>query len=228
MTINHHPSDETLAKFAAGTLPLGTRIVVTAHIEGCRRCESQIGRFEAICGALVDELEPTALSEGLLQRTLAAMDHERVSRPTTDRPQCRADLQRAILASPRRPGGIVLPRALDGYDVGPWRWLGPGIRLSRVKIPQGSDANVILLRVGANRPLPEHGHTGLEFTQVLSGSLVDGALKLLPGDLMEADADLQHQPHAGPEGDCISLAAIEGKLEIAGLIGRSVLSFVGL
>jgi putative transcriptional regulator len=112
--------------------------------------------------------------------------------------------------------------------MGPWRWLGPGIRLSRLTVPREPDANIILLRVGANRPLPEHGHTGTEFTQILQGSLIDGAIRMIPGDIMEADAEVEHQPVAGPEGECISLAAVEGKLRIDGLIGRAMLSMIGL
>jgi len=219
MTIHHHPSDDTLLRHAAGSVPAATRRIVAAHVEGCRCCAETIGRFEAIGGVLLDEMAATPLSSDCLARTWALIEADE---------RMVAARQTAILRSPRRPDGIVLPRALDDCDVGPWRWLGPGIHLSRIRVPGAPEANLVLLKVAPNRPLPEHGHTGTEFTQVLSGSLIDGALRLLPGDLMEADQDLQHQPVAGPEGECISLAAIEGKLRIGGIIGRTVLSLVGL
>jgi putative transcriptional regulator len=219
MTIRHHPSDETLTSYAAGTMSAATRIVVASHIEGCRRCAAEVGRFEAIGGALLDTAPETELSEDCFPHLMARIDRL----GTVERAP-----KKAIFALPKHADGIVLPRALHGCDVGPWRWIGPGIHMSRVRVPDAPKSNLILLKVGANRPLPEHGHTGTEYTQVLTGSLVDGSLKLMPGDIMEADHDLQHQPVAGPEGDCISLAAVEGKLRIPGLIGRTVLSLVGL
>ena len=219
MTINHHPSDETLLGYAAGALPAGTRLVISVHVQGCSRCARDVGRFEAIGGQVLTEAPGTELSQDLLGRTLASLDRDDRSSGARGK---------AVFEAARRSDGIILPRALSAYETTPWRWISPGIHLSRVKVQEDPDANVILLRVGANRLLPEHGHTGTEFTQVLTGSLIDGSKRLMPGDIMEASADLEHQPVAGHEGECICLAVVEGKLRIGGLIGRTVLSLVGL
>jgi len=219
MSVQHHPSDETMARFAAGTLSAGAQLVVASHIEGCSHCRAGIATYEAVGGALLEGSDETALRPDCLANVWSMIERDETASVLR---------KRAILTSPHRPDGIVLPRALDRCDVGPWRWLGHGIRLSRVKVPGEPDANLILLRVSPNHPLPEHGHTGTEFTQVLTGSLIDGTLKLMPGDIMEADQDLQHQPYAGPECDCISLAAVDGKLKINTFIGQVVLNVLGL
>lgn len=219
MTIRHHPSDETLMRRAQGTLSPGVDIVVAAHIEGCQQCRKRVAEFEAVGGELIASATPTAVSGDLLARTLAILD-----RDASDR----AAIKRKILASPRRPDGIILPRALDTCDATPWRWIAPGIHLSRVVVPNAPEANVILLKVAADKVMPEHGHTGTEYTQVLTGTLIDGDITMRPGDLMEADHETEHQPHAGPGEVCVSLAAIEGRLNMDSFLGRMVLSMVGL
>lgn len=220
MTIQFHPSDETLARYAAGTLPAGVAVVIASHVEGCACCQKAVRAFEAVAGSLLDREVDTGLSDDLLARTLTALDREP--------PRDRTALRKAILASPRRPDGIILPRALDRCDATPWRWIAPGIHLSRVSVPDAPDANVILLKVAPNKIMPEHGHSGTEYTQVLTGTLIDGDIHMQPGDLIEAGHEIEHQPVAGPESVCISLAAVEGKLQVDSFIGRMVLSMVGL
>ena len=36
-------------------------------------------------------------------------------------------------------------------EIGPWRWIGPGMRFARVEVPEDPDHNVILLRVGPGK-----------------------------------------------------------------------------
>ena len=68
MTVQHHPSDETLLRFAAGTLTAGIRLVVGVHVDGCPRCGVQVGCFEAIGGAMLDEA--VAAAEGIVSSKL--------------------------------------------------------------------------------------------------------------------------------------------------------------
>jgi len=125
------------------------------------------------------------------------------------------------------PDGIVLPPALAGHGVGRWRSLGPSLRWARVDVAGDPSANVVLLRIPAARSVPRHGHTGREFTQVLVGGFSDGRDAYVAGDLIEADEHVDHQPVVDPDGECICIAAVEGRLRIHG-IGRLLQPFVGL
>jgi putative transcriptional regulator len=49
----------------------------------------------------------------------------------------------------------------------------------------------------------------------------------LPGDLDEADSDVDHRPVVGQDSDCICLAALEGDTRLHGLLGRLLRPFVG-
>ena len=45
MTIAHHPSDLTLAAFAAGTLDEGRGLVVATHLATCAACRKAVRSF---------------------------------------------------------------------------------------------------------------------------------------------------------------------------------------
>ncbi len=216
MTNKHHPSDQTLLRFAAGTLPAGPSLVVAAHLSGCPFCQRRVATFEAVGGEMLIRTEPQALSTRALQQTLARLDV--VGTPSHIAPR----------RSPPSIDGIILPSPLAGCDVGPWRPVGPGVRLSRIRVPHAPKANVILLKVKANKHMPAHGHTDLEVTQVLKGSFSDGNNRYEPGDFVEGDDETDHSPVIGSDGECISLAAIEGQVRFKGLLGRLIRPFAGI
>lgn len=208
MTINHHPSDETIASFAAGQLEAGAAIVVEIHVARCPQCRRRAGLFEAVGGALIEDSAPTAMEPDALAATLARID--------AGKPEAASHAVSAPRAAPVQ-GGIELPAELAGCRIGPWLWLGPGFRMSRVRVPGEPRANLVLMRIGANRRMPDHGHTGRELTQVLAGSYSDVNGRYAAGDLAEETDESEHQPVVGPDGDCICLAAIEGHMRLSGV-----------
>ncbi|NLS01319.1 anti-sigma factor [Rhizobium sp. P38BS-XIX] len=217
MTANHHPSDQTLLRYAAGTLPAGPALVVATHIGGCPACRRKVANFEAIGGAFLAQIEPEELSDGALDRVLEKLGPIE-SKATAG----------AVRSSRASIDGIELPKALSDCGIGPWRSVGPGVKLSRITVPYAPEANVILLKVKANKHMPAHGHSDLEVTQVLTGSFSDGGNRYLPGDFVEGDDETDHSPIIGSEGECISLAAIEGRIQFKGFLGRLLQPLVGI
>ncbi len=222
MTARRHPSDETLMAWAAGTLPAGPRLVVAIHLDGCRRCRQTVGRFEAIGGALLEASEPAPMAGGAFDALMARIDAEdaaSVAAPPSSR--------RRISEAPTTPDGLPLPARLAHHDVGRWRRLGPALSWSRIGVAGDPDANVVLLRIPAAGAAPRHGHTGREFTQVLVGGFSDGRDAYVAGDFDEADENVDHRPVVDADGECICIAAVEGRLRIHG-IGRLLQPFIGL
>lgn len=215
MTINHHPSDETLLRQAAGTLAPGPALVIDVHLATCGRCRARVGEFEAIGGHILDAMPPAPLAADALARTLARLDDAPPPRREPPPALGRADL------------GITIPVALRHCGIGPWRWLGPGFRWSRVTLPDSPQAKVMFLKGRAGLRLPAHGHTGTEFMQILSGCLSDARGRYSPGDLDEADADVDHQPVVDPQSECLCLAALDGDTRLHGLLGRLFQPLVG-
>lgn len=215
MTIKYHPSDETLMRMATGALGAGPALVVSVHLEGCAACRSRMANFEAIGGSMLDKMPPAPLAADLFGRT---MERLHVAQPVPS-------IERAKTRHPEL--GIKLPRAMQDCEVGPWKWLGPGFKWSKVKIPGSPDEKVMLLKGKAGLHLPAHGHTGLEFMQILSGSLLDERGQYFPGDLDEADDDVDHRPVVGHNSDCVCLAALEGDTRLHGFLGRLLRPIVG-
>ncbi len=217
MTLERHPSDESLLRFAAGSLSAGPSLVVAAHLEVCSACREQVANFERVGGAFLADTAREPMRADALGRALEKLDQapSATSRESPARPARRADL------------GIALPASLRDCGVGPWRWLGPGFRWSWITVPGVPDARVMLLRGRPGLKLPAHGHTGEEFTLILKGRLFDDRGSYGPGDFDEAGDDIDHQPVVGPDIECICLAALDGDTRLHSLLGRWVRPFVG-
>lgn len=208
--ISHHPTDESLARMAAGALTAGPRLVVATHLAGCAACRARIGAFEAVGGVLLEAETPAILPPDAFARTLARLN---APEPTPIR-----------IPTPHPE----LPGPLAHYEIGPWRFVQPGLRWRRLTLPEDPEANVIMLKVAAGHAVPQHTHTGREFTQVIAGGFSDGLGHYAIGDCVEADEDIDHQPVVDPDGDCIVLAAVEGRLRLHGWLGRLFQPLIGI
>ena len=223
MTIQHHPDDDLLLAHAAGRLAGGPAVLIASHLENCAQCRSRTAQLETIGGTLLEALPPEALAPEALARTLAAID---AAPAAGSAPPKRA--KKAPRPRPTLPDGLTWPRALQHCSATPWRWLGPGMRWSRVTLPHDTTANVFLLRIGAGKQLPEHTHSDCELTQVLYGTFHDGRALFGPGDFDEADRSFHHQPTVQPGGDCICLASVTGRVLFKGVIARTLGALVGM
>jgi putative transcriptional regulator len=219
MTISHHPGDETLVRHAAGTLGPGPSVVVQSHVSRCPQCRATVGRFEAVGGLLLEEVsigEPPA--DGLA-RLWASIERESQSSSTLLTP--------VLGARPALPAGFELPTFLNEYDFGRWRWVAPGIHVSRAAGDWARAADLKLMRVGAGRRLPRHTHAGVEWTSILLGSFGDGLTRYAAGDFSELDQTVDHEPVIDADNECICLVAIEGRLRPHGVVGRLYQMVVG-
>lgn len=218
MTIVHHATGTTLLRYAAGTLAAGPAIVVEAHLAACPVCRAHVAEYEALGGALLEQMEPMRLSPTALADVLGRIDAEDTVSPRLRQPA----------AAPMQIDGTPLPDALRGCEVGRWRWMGPGMRMSRIGVPHDRGAKLILLKIGPGMALPEHGHVGTELTYVVAGSFSDALGRFGPGDLADLDAEVEHQPVVDPDSECICLAAIEGRMRFNSVLGRMLQPLFGI
>jgi len=221
---HHHPDADMILAHAAGTLRGGVALVVATHVEGCAHCRRHVSEFEALGGAAIESIEPDTLRPDALARTLARIDAapRRASAPSA----AAAPPHARVLA--QLPGATPWPLSLQGCAITRWRWIGPGMRWSRVTLPHDASANVFLLRIAARKCLPPHTHSELELTQVLYGSFHDGRALFGPGDFDAADGSIHHQPVVQAGGECVCLASVTGKVMFDGAIARMLGSLVGM
>lgn len=216
MKITHHLTDAHLMAHAAGVLPEAFGLVAATHISLCDECRARLSAYEALGGAVLDDLDVPPMRADALAATLARIDADPGMRSAPPR-----------LAGPRAPGS--LPRPLRDYIGGDlqdvqWRPVGMGLRQS-ILATQGG-ASVRLLHIPAGQTIPDHGHNGLEMTLVLRGAFRDQTDRFGPGDVEVATAGFEHTPVAEEGEDCICLAATEGPLRFNALLPRLAQTFL--
>lgn len=212
MTITHHPSDATLAAFAAGALDEVRAVVVATHLSQCDQCRGAVRAFESVGGALLDAVDPVAMTAGALDRALTKL----------------GQVEQAAAVRDDRSDAGVLPAALSQYAVGPWRWLGRGVEWRAVEVPSHEAVRLFMLKAKAGTKLPKHRHTGTEWTCVLQGAFRHQFGRYGVGDFDEADDGVEHDPLVEDGDTCICLVALQGSIELRGFIGRLLQPLVRL
>ncbi len=213
MSARRQPSEERLLAFAAGTLSAPESVVVATHLALRPQTRAWAELGQAVGGAILDDLAPSPLEASALDDVLGRLD---------------APVPAPVAAS--RPGmrDPDLPAPLRGFDLGPWRWLGPGVHVRDVLGPRDGDCRVILLRIAPGQSTPRHTHGGVELTCVITGAYAteDGVFER--GDFEEADAAVTHQPRVVSAEPCLCVAALDGQIVLPGRLGRLLAPFVRL
>ncbi len=201
--ITHHPSDETLAAFAAGTLDEPRRIVVGAHVSLCRRCRKTVEALEFAGGLLIDEADPAEMADDALSRALSQLDAEQP--PQRD----------------EAGGGAEMP-SLAGYELGRWLWVGPGVYRRAIKVRGADGTKAFMLRAAPGTRLPHHRHSGIEWTCVIQGAFEHQLGRFGAGDFDEADETMEHTPVVAAGEPCICIVALQGGIELQSRLGRLI------
>jgi putative transcriptional regulator len=216
MTIQHHPTDELLLAYAAGTLDQGQHIAIATHLLACTSCRSWVQSLEGLGGSVLSALPASAMAGDALSRIEARLDEPAFSVPSEQR---RMDTHSDV------PG---LPAFVRGLPAGKWKWVAPNLHLKRLALTDPGDTRVFLLKSSPGSRFLPHGHTGFEMTSVLTGSFNHDGKHYGPGDFDFGDSDTGHAIEIGPSGDCISLVAMQGDLKLRGFLGRLVQPFISI
>lgn len=212
MNPNRNPSEERLLAYAAGSLSPPEAVVVAAHLALRPANQAWVRRLQVVGGEFLEAADPSSLSDGALARAMARIETDpgeaSAQPPLNDMPE--------------------LPEPLRRYELGPWRWVGPGIRVRRVLAPRDGDCRVILLKIDPGRATPRHTHGGVELTCVLSGAYETETERFEVGDLEEADGAVLHQPRVVSSEPCLCVAALDGQIRPVGWLGWLLRPFVRL
>jgi putative transcriptional regulator len=214
MTIEHHPSEDFLARFAAGRLDQADHIVLAAHVAMCPRCRRFVAAFERLGGRSLEAAEPVALAADAFDAVMARIGNAGPSAPPVRRQRLAEEAN--------------LPKALDHYEIGPVRRVAPGVSMRPIVLPAAGKSRAFLLMSAPGTRMLEHTHTESELTCVLQGSFSHQGGRFGPGDFDLGDHSVDHQPVVGAEEPCVCLVAMSGKLRINGFLGRLIEPFIRL
>lgn len=216
MKPNHHLDDSTLLAYAAGTLDEAFSVVAAAHVAVCPACRTAVRAAEALGGELLDAAGSMAVSEDCRSKTFASLEQ--------------AGLYRLPVAAPRSSLPRVLAPLLPVTDLDAlsWKKKAPGVAVFDVKLPASAKGQLRLLRIGAGRAMPEHGHGGEEITMVLKGAYIDHMGRFAAGDVADLDEEIEHRPVVEQDCDCICLVATERPTRFKSIAARLMQPFVGI
>lgn len=218
MTITHHPSEATLAAFAAGHLDEARAVIVASHVALCPHCRATLRAFEHAGGVMLDEAVETDTKQDVRNHTMQP--------DALNRALARIDAAPAepVIARPAPADGLPAPLAL--YAPGSWRSIGSGVQLRSIAVPSQDNVKVFMLRAGPGTRLPHHKHTGTEWTCILEGAYRHDLGRYGAGDFDEADETIEHKPVVENDGPCVCLVALEGGIRLQSLLGRLIQPFV--
>jgi len=216
MNIEHHPPDDLLSAFAAGTLDHGQHVAIATHLAACAQCRTAVRDFEQIGGALLTALAPAAMSADALSAVETRLN---------EIPQPRVAAMPPSVSEAEVPG---LPAFVRRYRFGEWKWIAPRVHLRSIELPHASDSRVFLLKSGPGTRMLQHTHTGFEMTCVLSGAFRQAGDRYGAGDFDFGDDTLDHRPIVEEGRDCICLVAMHGELRLRGLVGKMMQRFIRL
>ena len=216
MSITRHPDDTWLLGYAAGTLDAGEELALATHLHGCAHCRNFVTATEGIGGALLAEGQ----AEPLSPQAFAAV-RARLGEPDLA-PAPEAATNPALADVPR------LPSAIRRLATGRWQRVAPGLAMRSLALPAASPTRAFLLRARPGMRLMHHGHDGIELTCLLAGGFARDGAHYGPGDFDTGDGDTDHRITIDPDGVCLSLVAMRGRLELRGLVGRLIQPFISL
>ncbi len=210
--IKHHPSDDILVEFSAGSLPSHLALCVSVHLQYCSTCRATVSRMQTLGGELLRGMDGVELSDGLFDAIL-------------DRVELSESVQRTQVVKPIDLLRKWLPDGLQGLN-----WRKQWFKLSEyvLEVPDKGNWRFSLQRISAGGIAPFHGHRGNEVTVVLKGGFSDESGAYDEGDfIIKAPGD-RHKPQAFQNEDCICLTYLEAPVSLAGPLGKWIEKFKAL
>jgi len=216
MNPTHHPSDELLIAYAAGTATEAEALVVSTHLTFCPDCRADLRTAEAVGGALLDQIDVAPMHASGLESVLARLDEPAPA---------------AIIRARHAETPAGLPVALAEYAAAAleqtgWRMVSPGIKQLQLTTSGAGKARLLKLKPGTR--LPEHGHRGTELTVLLAGSYTDEFGQFVRGDMEEVDESVIHRPVVDEGPECIALIVTEAPLKFRTWMARLAQPLIGI
>jgi putative transcriptional regulator len=215
--MHHHPPEEILAQYAAGTSEEAEALLVATHLALCPRCRLVCEGFEHLGGALLlREVEPAEPGADMLAAVLGRLEEPEPPREPIP---------------PAGPNDAPMPlRALTGpLDAVPYRNTGPGIW--RFDLPQSSkERPVALVSLRPGLAIPPHRHSGTERGLVLRGGFTDELGHFVRGDvsIRYPDDPGDHHQRIDDGERCVVLMVDDGPKVPTTLWGQAVNFLFGL
>jgi len=207
--------DEWLLSYAAGALDPARMLMVASHIAYHDDLQAAVADAESIGGSLLESMQSEHVSDRVLEDLL-----DRLDKATP------AEVKPVASAANQYPQPLLDFMDCDMESL-KWRFIGPGMRQARLW--NGPNAEHLwLLRAKGGVVVPEHGHTGAEWTLLLKGSYRTDFGRFGVGEIDLNDEQTVHQPLIDTDEECVCLVMTEGPIKLKSLVARMVQPVIGL
>ncbi|NQW49903.1 MAG: cupin domain-containing protein [Rhodospirillales bacterium] len=206
--MSRHPApEELLLDYAAGALSDGPALALAVHVALDPASRRTVDQLYAVGGALIEGEPEALLDDAAFEQAFARVGKAMVE-------------PRAAAAS-GHPGFGWAPPPLACHlrPDSNWRRILGKFEEIRLDVP-GDAHRVSLLRLEPGRGLPEHKHTGYEYTVCLQGGYTDETGSYSVGDFAVGLGSERHEPIADPGEPCIALVVAEKPIVLTGPWGR--------
>lgn len=195
---NHHPDENMLIEFSAGTLGTAASICVSAHLHYCSSCRAKLLRLDQVGSQMMSEAEPIEVADNAFDNLMEKIDTAGQAKPEESTPS--DDLPFSV--------NKLISTSLISKN---WKRLSSSVDVARFKTGQ-EEFEVALHKICAGGKTPKHGHEGLEYTVVLKGSFSDENAVYREGDFLLREPGDVHQPMGAQNGECICLSALSAPI----------------
>ena len=217
-TITHHPDQNMLAEYAAGTLDFSTAVSVSAHLNYCEKCRETVRTLESIGGTLLEQLETDniEIDEDCFDTILSRIDQEVPSHPEAF---VKSAMNDNSAGNTNELPAVV--KRLVPHQQNYVKWKRIGLSLFTASLDKLDNKHDISLhRIQAGSSVFEHDHHGEEITLVLKGSFSDEDGMYQQGDFIVKQPGDTHRPMAAKNEDCVCLVVQEAPVRFTGFFSR--------
>ncbi|MFT5420594.1 MAG: putative transcriptional regulator [Candidatus Endobugula sp.] len=214
MLVNHHPDNEQLTAYCAGSLPLSQALCIAAHIEMCAECQTNVQRLNQLGACIFTSTDSNAVvSNDLKEKVLSRLDQTPFTAAAKEQ---HIDIDEQETTAPK----INIPKCLkqfvdSDYDQLNWQRVSLSIRQADLCTDENG-AQVSLVRIKAGGKAGLHTHMGNEYTTVLKGAFSDESGLFRQGDYIMRDGKHKHRPAATKDSECICLTVLEAPIQFTG------------
>ena len=198
--LNHHPDENMLIEFSAGTLDTAASICVSAHLHFCSSCRAKLLQLDQVGSHILTQTEPVEVAEDAFDRVMEKIDSGDSNSNLPDAQILDGDMPFSV--------NKLIGTSLINKN---WKRLSSSVDIARFKTGQ-NQFEVALHKICAGGKTPKHGHEGLEYTVVLKGSFSDENAVYREGDFLLRQPGDVHQPMGAQNGECICLSALSAPI----------------
>ena len=216
--IKHHPDLNLLTEYSAGSLDWAVGLAVAAHLHYCPHCRAKVAQLNNVGGSLLDASPKQTLAEDAKQKLLARIQN------LPNQPSQSAALKPV---SPPELQGLppMVTKAVGPVAKLAWRRVSSSLKTCRISAGQNK-YEVAFHKIQQGGRVVEHGHRGIEFTLVLSGSFSDEDGVYQRGDFLVREPGEVHRPTATQNEDCLCLSVLAAPVAVTGTLGKLINPFL--